>query len=411
MLSGSLQVKNKKYYAVLSIKDSDGKFKTKWVSLNVPAEKGNKRKAEAELKRVIDEYSERSSVDYKDVLFCDYLRQWLEGYKGNIEEVSYESYKNFLDKHLYPYYRSINVKLFDLKPAHIQTYYSQKSTADEEALSANTLRKHHAVVRKCLQHALQMNMILFNPADRVTLPRIDRYRGRAYTLEQAQQLLEACKGDVLETPIILALQFGLRRSEALGLKWNAVDFENNCIIIRHTVVRLNTRIEKDRTKNKSSARTLPMLGESRKYFMELKAKQEEEKKLCGADYTDTDYVCRWPNGKPYDASIISHNFPRFAKKLGLPVYRYHDLRHSAASILVSLGFNVLDISRFLGHNQVSTTLDIYAHLFNSSSESTTAFWPVKTRRKPIFRKFLDGKPKLTQAQECENPANSHVCGV
>ena len=149
--------------------------------------------------------------------------------------------------------------------------------------------------------------------------------------------------------------------------WSAVDFENEIIHIRHTVTTLSTRIERDGTKNKSSMRTLPMLGESKKFLQAVKAKQEEEKRLCGSDYFESDYVCRWSDGKPYTGSLVSSSFTRLIKRLGLPVIRYHDLRHSATSILVSLGCNVKEVSSFLGHNQVSTTLDIYAHLFNSSS--------------------------------------------
>ena len=155
--------------------------------------------------------------------------------------------------------------------------------------------------------------------------------------------------------------------EVMGLKWSAVDFEKEVIHIRHTVVTMRTRVERDRTKNKSSTRTLPMLGESKKFLLEIKAKQEEERRLFRAGYADGDYVCRWPDGKPYNSSIISHSFPRLIKRLGLPVIRYHDLRHSAASILVSIGCNVKEVLAFLGHNQISTTLDTYAHLFNSSS--------------------------------------------
>lgn len=367
-MSGSLQIKGRMYYAVLSFKDENGKNKTKWVSLKVPSEKGNKRKAEAELKRVIAEHEARDGVEYSDILFCDYMGQWLEEHRPNITLGTYEGYKIFLDKYLYPYYSDLGVKLFDLKPIHIQKYYALKLDKQSGAgLSANTLKKHHSVVRKCLQHALQMNLILYNPADRVTLPRIERYQGQAYTVEQAKKLLDSCKGDALEVPIFLALQFGLRRSEALGLKWSAVDFDKEVIHIRHTVVTIRTRVERDGTKNKSSTRTLPMLGKSKEFLQAVKAKQEEEKRLCGAGYADGEYICRWPDGKPYTESFVSHRFAKLVKRLGLPAIRYHDLRHSAASILVSLGCNVKEVSVFLGHNQISTTLDIYAHLFNSSS--------------------------------------------
>ena len=369
-MTGSLQIRGKKkmYHAVLSMKDESGKYKQKWIPLHVPAEKGNKRKAEAELKRVIAEYEAMGGTNFSDILFCDYLHQWLEEHRANITQGSYEGYKIYYNKHLYPYYSSLAVKLFDLKPLHIQNYYTQKLvTAEKPGLTANTLKKHHAIVRKCLQHALQMNLILYNPADRVTLPKVEQFKGQAFTVAQAKHLLEISKGDVLEVPIFLALQFGLRRSEALGLKWDSVDFDNEIIHIRRTVVAVKTRVEREGTKNRSSMRSLPMLGESKNYLLKIKAKQEEEKRLCGAGYDDSGYVCRWADGKPYSPSIISHNFAKLVKRSELPVIRFHDLRHSAASILIALGCNVKEVSVFLGHNQVSTTLDIYAHLFNNSS--------------------------------------------
>lgn len=258
------------------------------------------------------------------------------------------------------------MKLTELQPFHIQRYYNLKLSEDKP-LTANTLKKHHALVRKCLQHALQMNMILYNPADRITLPKIERYQGKAYSASQAMELLELCKGDVLETPIFLALQFGLRRSEVLGLKWEFVDFDNEVIHIRHTVVRLKTIVEKDGTKNQSSTRSLPMLGKAKVFLQKVKAQQEEEKQLFGKDYIDSGYVCRWSDGKQLDPSLVSAKFAKLVKRSDLPKIRYHDLRHSAASILVSMGCNVKQVSSFLGHNQVSTTLDIYAHLFNSAS--------------------------------------------
>lgn len=367
-MSGSLQVKGKLYYAVLSITIKKGEYKTKWIPLNIPAVKGNKRKAEAELSRVIKEYEARDGLTFSDIMFCDYLNQWLEEHRCNISRGSYDGYKIFLNKHIYPYYSELGVKLLDLKPLHIQNYYTTKLDKDgNKGLSANTLLKHHSLVRKCLQHCLQMNLILYNPADRVTLPRIERYQGKAYNATQAMTLLTASKGDVMEVPIFLALQFGLRRSEVLGLKWDAVDFENEVIHIRHTVVRLKTIEAKDRTKNKSSMRSLPMLGESKKFLQEVKTKQNEERRLCGADYIENDYVCRWADGKPLDPSFVSNSFTRLVNRIGMPTIRYHDLRHSAASILVSLGCNVKEVSAFLGHSQVSTTLDIYSHLFNSAS--------------------------------------------
>jgi len=110
-----------------------------------------------------------------------------------------------------------------------------------------------------------------------------------------------------------------------------------------------------------------MLGEAKKFLQAVKTRQEEEQRLCSSEYDDSGYVCRWSDGKSLDPSLVSHKFTKLLRDKGLPQIRYHDLRHTAASIILSLGCSVKELSVFLGHNKASTTLDIYAHIFNTSS--------------------------------------------
>jgi len=367
MQSGSLQIKGNMYYAVLSVKDIEGKRKTKWVSLKIPSTKGNKRKAEAELNRVLMMYREDKITNYNDVLFCDYLCEWLDEHKENIEITSHEAYHQILNKHVYPYFYNLGVKLTDLKPIHVHNYYRTKYGQNKVGLSGNTLKKHHALIRKCLKHATQLDLIDNNPADRVTLPKTERYQGKAYTLEESKLLLEKSKGDSLEVPIYLALLFGLRRSEILGLRWDALDFEKRTLHVRRTVTRLKTHVEREGTKNKSSNRIISIPEVARNYLTEVRSKQIRQLNEFGIEHDDNMYVCCWPDGKAYETSYISHKFGKLVVKLNLPRIRFHDLRHSAASILISQGNNIKDVSEFLGHSQTSTTLNIYAHAYKDAS--------------------------------------------
>jgi len=380
-MTGSLQAKHGKYYAVLNIK-VNGKSKPKWFPTGITNERGNKRKAEAAFKQILAEYDTPSDIEYSDVLFADYLVDWLNNeHKNAVEVNTYESYQISLDTHIYSYYKELGVTLKTLKPQHIQNYIKKKlKDADGIGLSATTIQKHHSLVRHCLQHALRMNLIPYNPADRVTLPKKERFTGGFYNLEQARKLLAACKGNPFEAPIRLALEFGLRRGEAAGLKWSAIDFAENVIRINHTKTRCKTEITKDNAKNKSSLRSLIMLPDMREFFLSLKAKQEEEQLLCGSDYIEGDYICRHSNGTPMSPDYISSRFPLFLKQNNLPKIRYHDLRHSTCAILLSLGLNIKEISAYLGHNQISTTLDIYGHIFvESKSELAQKFSDALTK--------------------------------
>jgi len=166
------------------------------------------------------------------------------------------------------------------------------------------------------------------------------------------------------TAVLLASFYGLRRSEVLGLKWECVDFTANTLTIRDTVVRCgNTAIiDKPRAKTKASHRTLPLTPQLREYLQELKRQQIENRLLFGAEYIVNDYVCKRANGEPFSPNYITCRFSKLIKRHKLPHIRFHDLRHSAASNLLALGYSLEEIQEWLGHGTLATTADIYAHL-------------------------------------------------
>ena len=183
-------------------------------------------------------------------------------------------------------------------------------------------------------------------------------KGRAARCPQ----LQLVKGKPIEPVVVLTVYYGFRRSEVCGLKWDAVDFEADSLIVRHTVVKGVSRIEKDYTKTKSSYRTLPLLPNVKEYLLELKAQQQREKALQGDCYHHNDYVCRWPDDRPLAPDYITASFRRILQSSDLPVIRFHDLRHTTASLLLSLGYSIKDIGDWLGHGDYATTANIYAHL-------------------------------------------------
>lgn len=282
------------------------------------------------------------------------------------------SYKRFI----VPYFEPLHYTLQDMEqhPKYIQDFYQHEL---DRGLTANTVIHYHANIRKCLQYAFQIGMIRSNPADRVERPRKEKFKSEIYSGEELEQLFTAIQGDPAEFGVIMAAFYGLRRSEIVGLKWDAIDFENKKISIQHTVVtaKVNgtlTEIARDKTKTKSSCRTLPLIPACEQMLNKMKKEQEQNRKVCGKSYcTDyLDYIYVDPIGKRILPDFLSQHFPDFLVAHQMKRIRFHDLRHSCASLLYANGVSLKEIQEWLGHSDISTTSNIYTHLDFSSKVSS-----------------------------------------
>ena len=177
-----------------------------------------------------------------------------------------------------------------------------------------------------------------------------------------ETLFEKMRNERLSLFIRITAYYGLRRSEALGLQWNSIDFEKNLVHIRHTVVKVDKVVEKDKTKTASSYRSFPLIPEIREELLKEKARQSENRKLFKKEYFDSQYIFVWDNGKPFSPDYVSHAFKKILKKYDMPDIRFHDLRHSCASILLSKGFTLKDVQEWLGHADIEITANVYGHL-------------------------------------------------
>lgn len=192
------------------------------------------------------------------------------------------------------------------------------------------------------------------------------------------QLLSVLEDDVLKPAVVLGLYYGLRKSEVLGLRWQDIDFEAGTLSVRNTVTRMRTRIEHEQTKSLASKRTLFLIPSTITYLQQVRKDQLERQRLLGSAYTITDHICVWPDGRPLSPDYVSQHFRLFLEKHNLPSIRFHDLRHTAGSLLLRKGLNVKQVQEFLGHEKSSTTLDIYLHIDKQN----------KRRHLPWKRSFL-----------------------
>ena len=340
-----------------------GQRRQKSDSTGLPV-KGNKRRAQQMLDNRLKELAQQYEpfLDDGRVLFLDFMRDWLDNVMAyKVKENTLEQYNLTFDRYISEHKPFHGLKLQDLTPPLLQSYYSEQVKA---GLSPNTMRKHHANIHKCLNHAVRLGLIAFNPSAQVELPAKQKYTGAtACTPEQLQDLLQLFRGDPLETVLMLGITYGLRRSEVCGLRWDAVDMEAGTLHICHTAVKANGRVlYSDSTKTSTSNRVLPLTASMREYLGSVRERQEENKRLFGRDYTDSGYICVKPDGTPIDPDFVTHHFRRVLVANDVPVIRFHDLRHSAVNTLRKGGCDVKDIQAWLGHSDVSTTLNIYSHI-------------------------------------------------
>lgn len=364
-MTGSLQIKNGKYYAVINISDINGKRKQKWISSGFDV-KGNKKKAEQFLRDKLKEFELQENIVPSDILFSDYVLHWLNISKIRLDPVTFQGYQCIAKSHIIPYFKQKNIKLCDIKRNDIQEYVFEKSKngklKNNGSLSPKTIKTHMIIIQQTLKEAVKSNMISSNPYQYISLPKMQRREPTFYTFDEIETLFDKIRNEQIFPIIYFTVLFGLRRSEVLGLKWDSIDFERNLITIKHTVVSYNKVFEKDTTKTKSSYRSFPIQDDVKHILENIKEQENINRELFGNEYYDNEYIFKWENGKLFDPDYISKKFKKLLKQNGLKEIRFHDLRHSCASLLVANGFSLKDIQEWLGHSDIQTTANIYAHL-------------------------------------------------
>ena len=392
----SLHEKNNIYQAVINYKDDNNKRKQKWVSTGIKAARGNKRqalqKAEEYREQFVKSFNLQESIKTQNdeqerkymlfreklhiidshkfydenILYFDYLKLWIEKVKNNLEPTTYTSHLQMINSRIKNYFTLNPIKLLELTPIHIQNFYDILLA---DGLKPTTVIRYHAIIRKSLDYAFKNDLIVNNPADKVKRPKKNIFVGSFYSKNELSTLFEKSKSDSLHLVILLTAFYGLRRSEVLGLKWSAIDFVNKTITIKHTIVEVkingkNKILGKDRTKTKSSHRTLPLTDEIIIALENAKKQQKYYKRKFKKSYNTKyeEYVCLKPDGSLIKPDYVTRHFPLLLKNSGLRHIRFHYLRHSCASLLLSKNIPMKAIQEWLGHSDFSTTANIYAHL-------------------------------------------------
>lgn len=355
VLRGSIHKKGEKYYPILYLgKDSLGKKKYKWLS-------GYKKEKDAEkaLRKALKDYDDGLYLNVNDMTVEELCEQYFEIYIKTLSYRTEERYKSIINNSIIPMLGK--AKIDEIKTIHIQRYLH---TLNDKAPA--TVKKHYYVLKKMFEQAVKWNLININPCEGVVLPKEKRTEMKVWDKETINEFLKIVKGTKWYIPFLIAFTSGLRQGEIAGLKWQDFNKEENTLYVVRTMQR---NFELKATKTKSSMRKI-VLMDSTIEALKWQLKWQEENKKTFDEYKDTGFICTHENGKPINPENMGKAFNKLVKSNNLPSIRFHDIRHTFATLLLKNGTNPKIVSEILGHSNVQTTLNVYSHMLPDMQKET-----------------------------------------
>lgn len=336
------------YYVTLNYgKGKDGKNKKEQVTCT------SKKDARAILKEHLKKMAAGTAIPPAKDTLSDCTKAFIDYKATTLEKSTIYGYTNIWKNHIVPYFGSKRIQ--EVTAKDIQDYISMKANSD---LSMSTVKKHVALLYSVFKNAYITRLINENPLDR-----LERVKAKAEKFEcmntiEIAKLCQSVKGTQLELPVMLAAYMGLRRGEILGLKWEHIDFETCTLSIENTRTMVGNSVVEKAPKTEKSARQLHLADPLIPVLLEQQAKQKKH------PHTRTDFVVTMDNGHPFKPNYLSDSFHDHLRKNGMKMVRFHDLRHSFASIANESGMLMNDISAAMGHSNISVTSGIYTHEFS-----------------------------------------------
>jgi integrase len=357
-MRGSVKKDGNNWYYVLDLgKNEKGIRKQK-------KKRGFKTKKEAEkaLIETINAINKGSYIEPSKMTYQEYAKQWFGTKKNSICSQSVKVYENCLRKRIIP--KLGQYTLFRVSTILIQSFID---SLKEEGLSNSTIKKYLEIIRNSLEHAVDFNLIPTNPAIKVKLPKSNKKEMTVWNREETNQFLDKAKEDPCFIVFQLALSTGMRQGEILGLRWKDINLEKGILFIKQTLSQ-DGKTFISGAKTKSSIRAINLSGSTLKHLRERRVEIAKEKLGFGPLYQDNDLVGCTQHGTPLNPANIRRSFNRIIQQAELPKIRFHDLRHTHATLLLAQGINIKVISERLGHSNIKVTLDTYSHVLPTMQE-------------------------------------------
>lgn len=317
-----------------------------------------RREVADRLKAAMHDHGQGLPIDAKRQTVKQFLEHWLENaVKPTIRPSTFSNYSSHVRVHLVPALG--HVQLGELTPQDIHTFLNDELTS---GLSPHTTSDIYHVLRRALGQAVRWGLLARNVAALVDPPRFEKTEMRYLTTSEALSLLEAVKGERMEAFYSVAVALGLRRGEALGLRWEDVDFDAGVLYVRRSLQRIGKSLQFTEPKTATSRRQINLPKATVTALRAHRVRQLEGRVYVGSKWQDNDLVFCTGIGTPYEPNNIRRHFLRMLEQAGLQPMRVHDLRHTAASLMLAQGIPPKVISEILGHSRISITLDTYSHL-------------------------------------------------
>jgi integrase len=351
----------------------DGRWEARYY---VPTVNGTKRrtiygKTQAEVRdkltKALSDRIDGIVYDDENMTIGEYLDVWLKGsVYGSVRRSTYDRDTNLVNNHIKPVLGGLKLK--KLNSAHVQSFYRDRLDA---GLSASTVHKMHDILRRGLAQAAKWHLVPRNVADTVKPPRPAPKEMRALSANETRRLLQAAGEDRLEALYILAVHTGMRQGELLALRWQDVDLENAVLSVRRTLTRSGGKVVFGEPKTNKSRRPIRLTSQAVEALRSHLERQLRDMEILGDRYQDQGLVFTTDTGAPINPSNLrQRSFAPLLKRAGLPHMRFHDLRHTCATLLLSRGVHPKFVQELLGHATIAITLDTYSHVMPSMGDAT-----------------------------------------
>ena len=351
--------KDKKTWSiVIELNKVNGKRKQKWYTVY-----GERSEAEKFLTEKLRELDTGTFVDSKNISVKQYFDYWYEQHcLSQLSPTTYESYRRNLDNYILKDLG--NIRLENLQPMHLQTFYTKCS---KKGLSNKTILYFHRIIHCALKQGMKWQFITRNVADCVDTPKPKKYNAKFLDSNEVSKLINACINTDIYIPIMIAIATGMRRGEILGLNWENVDLNSGIIKVSQALYPTKEGLVILPPKTESSVRDISIPLTLINILKDYKEKQNNFKKCLGNEYNINNLVCCTIEGKAIHPTTLNHKFNNLLKKNNLSIVRFHDLRHSHASLLLKEKVSAKVISERLGHSNVNITLNLYSHIYKETN--------------------------------------------
>jgi integrase len=351
---GSIFYREDRHQWVAQITLENGKTRQRYRKTRAEAAKA--------LQEMLHDQQQGTLVTEKDQTVKQYLEHWIEHvHKKTIRQSSYTVYRGLINNHIIP--ELGHLKLQRLTIQQVEAFYTRKQ---DGGLSARTIRQMHGILHRSLAHAVRTNLVNRNVCDTVTLPRLKRHEIQALTVEQSQKFLAAAQGHRLEALFTTAIVTGMREGELLALRWSDINFEHTYLQVCRTVRHITGQGFKENEPKTATSRRKVVLSP---FLVEVlkthRVRQLEARLQRGSAWEEHDLVFCNTYGRYIDNPSLLYTFRNLLREASLPSMRFHDLRHSAASLLLAMGVHAKVVQELLGHSTIVTTLNIYSHVLPS----------------------------------------------